>query len=196
MISNLFITKSFQFPKHNFVYAELSKTNKPCINSRQFASPDKNIEEEIAGNLYSWINQSYSVLWQIDKEKNEIIIFNNTTQKLAERFATLLKITKEDASSGVKEMVESLGLANLFMEKIISQIGDNQHLKSKTETLTGSLKLYLFWLASKELKESELGQKCLQLFMRKFALEINLEEYEDYSDEEMINALRECIITN
>jgi hypothetical protein len=87
------------------------------ITSRDFATPYSNIEEQIAGNLYSWIHQSYSVLWQVNSEKNEIFIFNKTIQKLGLRFATLLKMQKETAIHSVYKMSISLALSEIVWGK-------------------------------------------------------------------------------
>lgn len=187
---------SILFNESNFVFTNLSCENKPKITSRDFGMPYQDFQDEIGGNLYSWLQQSYKVLWQINETTNEIVIFENTNQMLAERFATLLKVTKIDAKEGVWAMVKSLSLANLYIEKVIFKFDGNSPLKQQNENLHGLLKLFMFWLASNDLSESEINLKCLNLFISKFAMEIDLTQYQNFSGSEMMNAFTNCFKNN
>jgi hypothetical protein len=130
---NLSEIYNVQFLKHNEVLAgngfnlvqpnllvldcpDLEKLN---ITSRDFGTPYINVEEEIGGNLYSWIHQSFGVLWQVNKDANEIEIYTKTIEKLGMRFATLLKMEKELAVKSVYEMLISFALAEISWDMFI-----------------------------------------------------------------------------
>jgi len=139
------------------------------ITSRDFATPYSNIEEQIAGNLYSWIHQSYSVLWQVNSENNEILIFNKTIQKLGLRFATLLKMEKETAINSVFKMSISLALSEIIWEK-------NYKDKSvrNTKVRNWELKREFIFDFSNRIFEKELHTlKVLERFVKMFRKDWN-----------------------
>ncbi len=139
------------------------------ITSRDFATPYSNIEEQIAGNLYSWIHQSYSVLWQVNSEKNEIFIFNKTIQKLGLRFATLLKMQKETAIHSVYKMAISLALSEIVWEKYYK---DN--LVLNTTVGNCELKREFIFSFSNRIFEKELDTfKVLERFVKMFRKDWN-----------------------
>jgi len=139
------------------------------ITSRDFATPYSNIEELIAGNLYSWIHQSYSVLWQVDSEKNEIFIINKTIQKLGLRLATLLKMEKEIATHNLFKMAISLASAEIAWEKYYK---DN--LVLNTTVRNCELKREFIFGFSNRVFEKELDTlKVLERFVKMFRKDWN-----------------------
>ena len=95
---------------------DLEKLN---ITSRDFGTTYIGVEDQIGGNLYSWIHQSFGVLWQVNTFTNEIVIYSKTCEKLGMRFATLLKMEKEIAIKCVFEMVISFAFAEISWDMFI-----------------------------------------------------------------------------
>lgn len=54
-----------------------------------------------------------TVLFEVDKENMEIVLYSATMNKLASRFATLLKIEKKEVIKSVFEMIIYLGLVEI-----------------------------------------------------------------------------------
>jgi len=137
-MEELMHSKSTEYKAPSIVYADYPDLDKYQIKSRDFKSGYLNDEEKVAGNLYSWIHQSYSVLYEIDEGKNEIILITKTIEKLGQRFATLIKIEKETAIKEVFALTVMLALFQLIWRynNVNNLIMNN--LKSKTELIFAS----------------------------------------------------------
>ena len=101
-------------PTPSIVFNDYPDLIKHHITLREFKNGYLNKDEEVAGNLYSWIHQSFSVLWEVNEESNEIIIIRKTNEKLGIRFATLIKIDKDLAIQEVFRLSASLALLELI----------------------------------------------------------------------------------
>ncbi len=174
--------------EHQLITAEMLTD----ITSRDFGHPYEDMQDMICGNLYLWLQQSYNVLWQVDDVNGKVIIYTNTTEKLGERFATLLKISKEEGKLATHEMVKTLALSNYILENVVFKIEGNWLMKNRNPQLSGLLKHFLFWMATLELNENENAQKCLAVFLKKFAKDVDLEVMNGYTTEELFNAFLKC----
>jgi hypothetical protein len=172
-----------QFLKHNKVLAghgfnlvqpnllvldcpDLEKLN---ITSRDFGTPYIGIEDQIGGNLYSWIHQSFGVLWQVNTYTNEIVIYSKTCEKLGMRFATLLKMEREIAIHSVYKMSISLALLEIVWEKYYKN-----KLVSNTTVRNGELKCEFIFGFSNRVFEKELDTlKVLERFVKMFRKDWN-----------------------
>jgi hypothetical protein len=158
-----------QMMQPKLIFLDCPDIEKLKITSRDFANPYSNIEEQIAGNLYSWIHQSYSVLWQVNSENNEILIFNKTIQKLGLRFATLLKMQKEAAIYSVYNMAISLALSEIVWKKYYK---DN--LVLNTTVRNCELKREFIFGFSNRFFEKEIDTlKVLERFVKMFRKDWN-----------------------
>lgn len=166
------------------------------ITSREFGHPYEDMQDMICGNLYLWLQQSYNVLWRIDEENGKVVIYHNTTDKLGERFATLLKISKEEGKLATHEMVKTLALSNYIIENVVFKKEGNWLMKNRNPQLSGLLKHFLFWLATLELNENENALKGLKIFMKKFAKEVDLETLKEYSTDEVCRVFITCFFHN
>lgn len=162
------------------------------FTSRDFGMPYESIEEQIAGNLYLWLQQSYSVLWEVNAEQHQVLLYDNTIDKLGERFATLLRLSKESGESATWDMVKALALANYIIESVVFKIEGNWLLKYRNPWLNGLLKHFMFWLALQELDGNENAQKCLTVFMKKFSKDVDLKVIGQYPNETVMEAFMQC----
>lgn len=94
-------------------YPDLKKCG---VTSRFYRNGYENIDEEIAANLYSWLHQSFYILWDTDASKNEICIYSKTVIKLAERFATLLRKDKAESIHIWFELIKIIGMIELELK--------------------------------------------------------------------------------
>jgi|GEM_PF-3398729 len=162
------------------------------INSRDFGHPYEDMQAMICGNLYLWLQQTYNILWQVNEDKDKVIIYTNTTEKLGERFATLLRMSKEDGKAATLQMVSALALANYTAEKVVFNMEGNWLMKYRQTKLNGLLKLFVFCLASIELADNERALSCLSVFIKKFAKDIDLQSTTGYSQAAIMNAFIQC----
>lgn len=162
------------------------------INSRDFGHPYEDMQAMICGNLYLWLQQSYSVLWEIEESSGKVIIYQNTTDKLGERFATLLRISKDEGKTAIHEMVKALSWSNYIIEHVVFKIEGNWLMKYRNTQPKGLLKHFMFWLATFELNENENALKGLAIFMKKFAKDVDLEAIKSYSTDEIFRAFIKC----
>lgn len=173
-------------------YQHLTTEMLKGISSRDFRHPYEDMQDMICGNLYFWLQQSYSVLWQVDEVNNKLVIHTNTTEKLGERFATLLRMSKGDGKSATVQMVNALATANYLAEKVVFNMEGNWLLKYRQIQLQGLLKLFVFWLASIELAENDSALSCLSVFIKKFAKDIDLHPTTGYSQAAIFDAFIQC----
>ena len=164
----------------------------PGINSRDFGHPYEDMQDMICGNLYLWLQQSYSVLWEVNAEQHKVLLHDNTIDKLGERFATLLRMAKEDGKAATLQMVNALALANYVAEKVVYNMEGNWLMKHQNTQLKGLLKLFVFWLASIEMAENDSALSCLRVFIRKFAKDIDLHPTTGYSQAAIMDAFIQC----
>lgn len=160
------------------------------IHSRKFGSPYENINDQIGGNLYLWLQQTYSVLWQIRDEN--VLIYANTVHALGERFGTLMKVPKIDGKAACFEMVKAIAISNYIIEKTVYKMEGNWLLKHRNKELSGSLQYFLFWLTKYELKDNEMANRALDIFMEKFAKDVEMKQLENYSTNEIIETFIQC----
>ena len=166
------LNAGFNLPMAKVEYCLLSEEALDSFKSRDFGHPYTDINDKICGNLYLWLNQSYKVLWRIDEVSCKILIYTNTTDKLGERFSTLLRLSKEEGKIIVFKMINALALANYLVEKAVFNIEGNWLLKNRNTELNGLLKHFVFWLASIELKNDEKALRFLHVFTKKFAKDV------------------------
>jgi hypothetical protein len=162
------------------------------FTSRDFGHPYENMDEQIGGNLYLWLQQSYGVLWAVNVEQHSVIFYSNIIDKLGDRFATLLRLPKEEGKAATLEMVKAVALSNCIIEEMVFKMQSNWLMKYRNPSLNGLLKHFMFWLASLELEDNENAQKCLAVFMKKFAKDVDLEVMKGYTTEELFNAFLKC----
>jgi hypothetical protein len=173
-------------------YQHLTTEMLKGISSRDFRHPYEDMQDMICGNLYFWLQQSYSVLWQVDEVNNKLVIHTNTTEKLGERFATLLRMSKGDGKSATVQMVNALATANYLAEKVVFNMEGNWLLKYRQSRLEGLLKLFVFWLASIELANNESALSCLHVFIKKFAKDFELQLITGHTEQAIMDAFIQC----
>lgn len=188
--------QGFNLQTPSIYYISVSKEMLKGISSRDFGHPYEDMQDMICGNLYLWLQQSYDVLWKIEDNNTKVVIYHNTTDKLGERFATLLKISKEEGKIATHEMVKTLALSNYIIENVVFKMEGNWLLKNRNPQLSGLLKHFLFWLATLELNENENALKGLKIFMKKFAKEVDLETLKEYSTDEVCRVFITCFFHN
>lgn len=173
-------------------YFPLSLQMLSGITSRDYGHPYEDIQDMICGNLYLWLQQTYNVLWKIDENNGKVIIYQNTTDKLGERFATLLRISKDEGKNAIHEMVKALALSHYIIEHVVFKMEGNWLLKNRNPQLKGLLKHFMFWLALLELNENENAFKGLAIFMKKFAKDVDLEVLKSCSTDEIFQVFIKC----
>jgi hypothetical protein len=175
-----------------YVFQPLTEDILSGISSRDFGNPYQDMQEQIAGNLYLWLQQTNSILWRVDETSPKVIIFENTTDKLGERFATLLKVSREEGKSAVLEMVKALALSHYIIEHVIFKIEGNWYLKDTNHPLSGQLKYFLFWQVQRELEDHDLALKCLSRFMKMFAKDVDLSLLNTYPATLVMESFIQC----
>jgi hypothetical protein len=148
--------------------------------------------DQICGNLYLWLRQSFEVLWRVEEASPQVTIYENTTDKLGERFATLLRIPKEEGRAAVMEMVQALALSNYIIEHVVFKMSGNRSFKEANPILNGQLKYFLFWLAQQELEGDATAQNCLSRFMKMFAADVDLSILEPYPAGLIMESFIQC----
>lgn len=191
-IESLIQNYGFALKMPSIEYFPISLQMLTGITSRDFGHPYEDIQDMICGNLYLWLQQTYDVLWKIEDNIGKVIIYQNTTDKLGERFATLLRISKDEGKTAIHEMVKALALSHYIIEHVVFKMEGNWLLKYRNPQLKGLLKHFMFWLASFELNENENALKGLAIFMKKFAKDVDLEVLKTYSTDEMFQSFIKC----
>jgi hypothetical protein len=191
-IHSLIKNQGFEIREPSFCSSHISEEILKEITSRDFGHPYEDIQDMICGNLYLWLQQSYDVLWRIEENNGKVIIYQNTSDKLGERFATLLRISKEEGKTAIHEMVKALALSHYLIEHVVFKMKVNWLLKNRNPQLKGLLKYFMFWLATFELSEKENVLKGLSIFMKKFAKDVDLEVLKSYSTDEILQAFIKC----
>ncbi len=191
-IESLIQNYGFVINKPSIEYFPNSLQMLTGITSRDFGHPYVDMQDMICGNLYLWLQQSYDVIWKIEESNGKVVIYQNTTDKLGERFATLLRISKEEGKTAIHEMVKTLALSNYIIEQVAFKMEGNWLLKNRNPQLKGLLKYFMFWLATFELSENENALKGLSIFMKKFAKDVDMEAIKSYSTDEIFQAFIKC----
>jgi hypothetical protein len=187
-------SKGFDVVEPTFEYSLLTSFMFTGFTSRDFGHLYENMDEQIAGNLYLWIQQSYRVLWAVNVNQNRVILYSNTIDKLGERFATLLRIPTEEGKAATLEMVKSVSLSNFIIEDVVFKIKGNWLLKYGNPSLNGMLKHFVFWMASLEIEDKENAQKCLAIFIKKFAKDVDFQVIYQYPQDVVMNAFMQCFL--
>jgi hypothetical protein len=138
-------------------FKDYPDTTKCGVKSRSYPNGYANFEEEIAGNLYAWLHQSYHVLWDVDPIRNEICIYGSTVKKLGNRFATLLQKDKTVSVQLCFQVVQLLSHIELNLQK-----KTNYPLLSKNQ-----IEHWILSQAQAILKNHE-GQIYLNQFIKMF----------------------------
>ena len=146
------------------VFPDLEKNK---IISRDFKTEYLDERDQVGGNLYKWIHQSFSVLFEVDKENMEIVLFSSTINMLGGRFATLLKIEKKVAIKSVSEMIIYLGLEEINWELCFKA---NAIHNSKNEIINNQFRLKkMDNLRMSELFKDSVNSKVFNRFVKMFA---------------------------
>jgi hypothetical protein len=182
----------FRVQAPEYVFQPLTVNMLSGIQSRDFGHPYQDMQEQIGGNLYLWLQQSNSILWRVDETSPRVTIFENTTYKLGERFATLLRVSGEEGKAAVLEMVKALALSHYVIEHVIFKIEGNWSFKEAHPILNEQLKYFMFWLAQQELEDNDLAQKCLSRFMKMFATDVDLNLLNIYPAELVMESFIQC----
>lgn len=168
-------TKNKTIPEPSILMLEYPHLEKNGIELRDFKNPYADKDEEVAGNLYKWIHQSYSVLWEVNAEKNEVTIFSKTIEKLGLRFATLLKMDKVHAIEGVRLMVIALAKSHLLWElTMFTELEKKGYGKDSLERLKNQ---FIFSQANQVLHSDFDNQRILNKFIEMFAKDVELAGY-------------------
>jgi hypothetical protein len=115
-MNEVLFERGIRLLKPKLILGEYPNLKKHSIQLREFKTPYLDKDDVVGGNLYNWIHQSYSVLWETNADKNEITLFLKTNNKLAERFATLLKINTATAIKSVFALSIAFSLSELCWE--------------------------------------------------------------------------------
>lgn len=166
------MTENFKIHKPTVVFINCPNLEKHNIQSRDFKSQYFNEEDKIGGNLYSWIHQSYSVLWEVNKETNEIVIYSKTIEKLGFRYATVLKMEKMISCCAVLKLIMYFSLAEISLKLFSNNIIINN---LESDVLDNNLKnQYIFSLSKLALyKDIETHEVYLR-FTKMFAKDVEL----------------------
>jgi hypothetical protein len=166
------MTEKFKINKPTVVFINCPNLEKHNIQSRDFKSEYFNEEDKIGGNLYSWIHQSYSVLWEVNKETNEIVIYSKTIEKLGLRYATVLKMEKTIACCAVIKLIMYFALAEDSLKLLCDdEIIDN----SENKIFNNNLKYqYIFSLSKLALYKDIETHEVYQRFTKMFAKDVEL----------------------
>jgi hypothetical protein len=175
LANEVLVNRGVKLELPTIVSQEFPLLEKNAIISRDFNTPYINKEDQIGGNLYSWIHQSYSVLWETDANKNEITIYTKTNEKLGLRYATLLKLDKSAANASIFNLSIACALGELcwkqyFEDQIKTDSSiDANYMKLKKE--------FVFILAKLILVADENSTKVLYRFLKMFDKDVDVSEF-------------------
>ncbi len=148
---------------------------------------------EIIGDINAMVFDSFAVLWYILKNPEQFQYYKNTIDALAESFAPILGLSKQESEKAVEKMILNLGFSNVYLEEIVFAAKGYYDMQKFTKPFSGLMKLFLFWLASMQMEKKEGNSlKAFHHFQTVFGKEINLDLYSHFTDEEMINAFLSC----
>lgn len=170
----------------------ISQKSVSGIISRDFGHPYEDVQDMICGNLYLWLQQTYDVLWRVDDVNDKLIFYYNTADKLADRFATILRLPKEAGKLAVLEMVSALGRSNYIAAKVVFNMEGNWMFKYNHPRLSGLFKLFIFWLSTQDLAGNDNALRALGVFIKKFAKDIELQSLLPYSKKDCMDAFVQC----
>lgn len=189
---NLFRNLGFPIEYPSFFYSQLNDDNLLHIPLREFASPYEDIEEKIGGNLFNWLKLGFNVLCKVDAENNSVLIFNQTTTKLAERFNVQLEIKDPLSVQPFDEFVKAYALSHFIIEKIVFNMECNRLVNTHKPINSGLLKCFQYWLINIELNQNNGVNKYWKLFQAKFGAEINQDLLTQFSNEVIGNSFVHC----
>ncbi len=166
------MSEKFKLHKPTVVFINCPNLEKHNIQSRDFKSEYFNEEDKIGGNLYSWIHQSYTVLWEVDKKTNEIFMYTKTIEKLGLRFATLLKMEKTKACDAIFKLIMYFASADFSLKLLNNDVIMNN---MESEVVNNNFKnQYIFSLSKLALyKDIETLEVYLR-FTKMFAKDVEL----------------------
>ena len=170
--NKVFAGHGFNLVQPNLLVLDCPDPEKLNITSRDFGTTYIGVEDQIGGNLYSWIHQSFGVLWQVNTFTNEIVIYSKTCEKLGMRFATLLKMEKELAIKSVYEMLISFALAEISWDMFIK---DNCLGICDDNLCDGQLRLqYIFSFTKSILNNKMETYEVFTKFTKMFAKDVEI----------------------
>ncbi len=148
---------------------------------------------EIKGDINEMVLDSFDVLWCLLKNPDQFQYYKNTIDALAESFAPILGLSKEESEKAIEQMVLALGFSNVYVEEIVFATKGYYDMQKFAKPLSGLMQLFLFWLASLQMEEYDVDTlRSFQRFQILFGKEINLDLYSNYTDKEMIKAFLSC----
>lgn len=188
VINYMFRDGCYKYPAYKICYQNLTKDRLPEILNSNNSYTD--FEVEIHEELYEWLKISLKVLWQISENNNELIIFSNTVDILAVKMSNMKEKDNGYYPKAVEEMIVSLAMAHYFLEKFIYNY--KWLLKERNKEVYGVCKLFIIWIASVMLEKNIKGTHYLYEFAERYAKEVNFNEYNSYSNEDMKDAFLKC----
>lgn len=171
-MNEILIERGISLLKPKLILGEYPNIKKHSIQLREFKTPYLNKDDEVGGNLYNWIHQSYSVLWETNPDKNEITLFLKTNNKLAERFAMLLKINPSTATKSIIALSMALSLSELcwglhLKSNLTIDVTDNKYY-------TANIKKFVFCLANLTLVKDENHHLIFNKFNKMFGKNLDV----------------------
>ena len=180
--NEVLLERGIKLEQPTLVLKEFPLLEKNNIISRDFNTPYINNEDQIGGNLYSWIHQSYSVLWETDANKNEITLYTKTNEKLGLRYATLLKMDKSAANASIFNLSIACALGELCWKQYFEvQIKTDSSIDANYMKLK---KEFVFSLAKLILVADENSTKVLYRFLKMFDKDVEVSECRRKNDGE------------
>ena len=188
VINYLFRDGCYKYPAYNISFEKLTKEKLPeILNCKNYYD---DFEVEIHEELYHWLKYSLKLLWQINEDNNELIIYSNTVEILAVKLTNFNEKEVSYYPKEVEEMIVSLAMAHYFLEKFIFK--NKWLLKERNKEIYGVCKLFIIWITSVMLEKNIKGLHSLYEFANRYAKEVNLTEYIAYSREDMMDAFLKC----
>jgi hypothetical protein len=186
----------FTLPEYSICFTGFTSKNIPGIITENFIIDSDIFENNFSFYLSNWLNITHKVLWQTDAENSFIYVFENSLKIISDEWTYLLNLSKNEIFKGLGYTVCSLAEAHFFIEKFVYNIEGNWLLKKRNEEPADLIRCFIFWAASRSIKNDYLASRCFDLFLKRCAHDVFLEEYKIYSDEEMINAFMQCFYRN
>jgi hypothetical protein len=188
----VFRNLGFAIEYPTFFYSQLNEDNLLHMPLREFASPYKDIDEKIGGNLFNWLKLGFNVLCKVDAENNSVLIFKQTTAKLAERFNVQLENKDPLNVSQFNEFVRAYATSYFIIEKIVFRLECKRLMNAYKPINSGLLKYFQYWLISMELNQMNEVNKYWKLFQAKFGAEVNQELFTQFTIERIGNSFVHC----
>lgn len=186
----------FTLPEYTICFTEFTSKNIPGIIPDNFIIDSDTFKNDFGFYLNKWLEITHKVLWQTDAGNSTIYVFSNTLKIMSDEWASLLNGCKNEIARRLDYTVCSLAEAHFFIEKFVYNIEGNWLLKKRNEEPADLIRFFIFWAASRNTQNDYLASHCFDLFLKRYAQDISLEEYKIYSDEEMITAFMQCFYRN